>query len=167
MDKMRCQHIQPHLLALIEGELKQRKREQVARHVAACPACASAMRSLRRTLRLVQAIDVPEPSPAFWQEFGTALHQRIRREEAIQQGRRQWQFWELFRLPKPVLAAVAVSLIVVCSLPFLGGLPGQQRIPRMVLSGGDEVSLAANLDFMKHLDLLEEVDVLEQLDPSP
>jgi hypothetical protein len=37
----------------------------------------------------------------------------------------------------------------------------------MVLSGGDEVSLAANLDFLKHLDLLEEVDVLEQLDPSP
>ena len=88
---MRCQRIQPHLLALIEGELKQRKREKVARHVAACPACASAMRSLRQTLRVVQTIAVPEPSPAFWQEFGTALHQRIRREEAAHQGRRSWQ----------------------------------------------------------------------------
>ena len=37
----------------------------------------------------------------------------------------------------------------------------------MVLYGGDEVSLTANLDFLKHLDLLEEVDVLEQLYPSP
>ena len=70
-------------------------------------------------------------------------------------------------MPKPALAVVAVSLILVCSLPFLGGHLGQQRIPRMVLSGRDEVSLAANLDFLKHLDLLEEVDVLEQLDPSP
>jgi hypothetical protein len=70
-------------------------------------------------------------------------------------------------LPKPVLAAVAVSFILVGSLPFLGGHLGQQRIPRMVLAGGDEVSLATNLDFLKHLDLLEEVDVLEQLDPSP
>src|SRR5882672_7279320 len=165
MDKMPCQRIQPHLLALIEGELKQRKREKVARHVAACPACASAMRSLRQTLRVVQTIDVPEPSPAFWQEFGTTLHQRIRCEDAV--SRRRFQVWELFRLPRPVLAAVAVSLILVCSLPFLGGHLGQQRIPRMVLSGGDEVSLAANLDFLKHLDLLEEVDVLEQLDPSP
>ena len=164
---MRCQRIQPYLLALIEGELKQSKHEQVARHVAACPACASAMRSLRQTLRVVQTIDVPEPSPAFWQEFGTALHQRMRREEAAHQGRRHWQVWERFRLPKPALAAVAVSLMLVCSLPFLGGHLGQQRIPRMVLSGGDEVSLAANLDFLKHLDLLEEVDVLEQLDPSP
>jgi len=167
MDKMRCQHIQPHLLALVEGELKQRKHEKVTRHVAACPACASAMRSLRQTLRVVQTIDVPEPSPAFWQEFGTALHQRIRREEAAHQGRRHGQLWGLFRLPKPALAVVAVSLILVCSLPFLGGHLGQQRIPRMVLSGRDEVSLAANLDFLKHLDLLEEVDVLEQLDPSP
>jgi hypothetical protein len=124
------------------------------------------MRSLRQTLRVVRTIDVPEPSPAFWQEFGTALHQRIRREEAAHQGR-PWQRWELFRLPKPALAALAVSFILVCSLPFLGGHLGQQRVPRMILSGGDEVSLAANLDFLKHLDLLEEVDVLEQLDPSP
>ena len=164
---MRCQRIQPHLLALIEDELKPRKREQVARHVAACPACVSAMRSLRQTLRVVQAIDVPEPSPAFWQEFGTTLHQRMRRAEGAHQGRRGWQAWERFRLPKPALAAVAVSLMLVCSLPFLGGYLGQQRMPRMVLSGGDEVSLAANLDFLKHLDLLEEVDVIEQLDPSP
>jgi hypothetical protein len=125
------------------------------------------MRSLRQTLRVVQAIDVPEPSPAFWQEFGTALHQRIRREEAAHQGRHPWRIWEPFRLPKPALAAVAVSLILVCSLPFLGGHPGQQRIPRMVVAGGDEASLATNLDFLKHLDLLEEVDVLEQFDPSP
>src|SRR5215510_6940613 len=101
MDKMSCQRIQPHLLALIEGELKQRKREQVERHVAACPACASAMRRLRQTLRVVQTIDVPEPSPAFWQEFGTALHQRIRREEIAHQERRHWQ---LLRMPKPALA---------------------------------------------------------------
>ena len=167
MDKMRCQRIQPHLLTLVEGELKQRKREKVARHVAACPACASAMRSLQQTLRVVQTIDVPEPSPAFWQEFRTTLHQRIRQEEVDHHRRRGVQIWEYLRLPKPVLAAVAVSLVLVCSLPFLGGHLGQQRIPRMILSGGDEVSLAANLDFLKHLDLLEEVDVLEQLEPSP
>ena len=78
-----------------------------------------------------------------------------------------WQSWELFRLPKPALAAVAVSLILVCSLPFLGGHLGRRGFPGWSLSGGDEVSLAANLDFLKHLDLLEEVDVLEQLEPSP
>jgi hypothetical protein len=124
------------------------------------------MRSLRQTLRVVQTFDVPEPSPAFWQEFGPALHQRIRREEATNQRHRRFHIWELFRLPKPALAAVAASLILVCSLPFLRGHLGQQRLSRMVLSGG-EASLAADLDFLKHLDLLEEVDVLEQFDPSP
>ena len=127
MDKMRCQRIQPYLLALVEGELKQSKREKVARHVAACPACASAMRSLRQTLRVVQTIDVPEPSPAFWQEFGVALHQRIRREEAAHQGRRPGRLWELFRLPKPALAAVAGtfsagSALLTLVLTGIGGV---------------------------------------------
>jgi anti-sigma factor RsiW len=164
---MRCQHIQPHLLALIEGELTQKKHAKVSRHVAACPACASDMRKLRQTLRVVRTIGVPEPSPAFWQEFGAALHQRIHGDEAAHQRRRHWQILEIFRLPKPALAAVAVSLILAGSLPFLGGHQGQQRLPKMVVAGGDEMSLATNLDFLKHLDLLEEVDVLEQLYPSP
>jgi hypothetical protein len=153
------------LLAFIEGELTQKKDEKVARHVAACPVCASVMRSLRQTLRVIQSIDVSAPSPAFWQEFGTALHQRIRRADTVSHGR-YGQGWERFRLPRPVLAAVAVSLLLVCSLPFLSGYMGQQRMPRLMLSRGEEASLAAELDFLKHLDLLEEVEVLEQLDPA-
>ena len=163
---MRCRRIQPHLLAFIEGELQQRKRGKVEMHVAACPACASALRSLQQTLHRVQAMDVPEPSPTFWEEFGTALHQRIRREEAAQPARRRFHVWDLLRLPKPVLAAVAVSLILVGSLPFLRGHLGQQVTPSIVLSGGEEASLVADLDFLKHLDLLEEVDVLEQFDTT-
>jgi len=69
-------------------------------------------------------------------------------------------------LPKPVLAAAAVSLILASSLPFLRGHWGQKATPRIVITGGGEASLAADLDFLKHLDLLEEVDVLEQFDIS-
>ena len=131
---MRCQRIQPHLLALIEGELQQKKRDKVAMHVAACPACASAMRSLRRTLRVVQTIDVPEPSPAFWQEFGTALHQRIRREEAAQQGLAAGRSGNL-PLAQTGAGRSGGEPHPGVLLPFLGGHPGQQRIPRMVLLG--------------------------------
>jgi hypothetical protein len=163
---MRCRQIQPHLLAFIEGELTQRKHGKVAMHVAACPACASALRSLQQTLHMVQALDVPEPSPVFWEAFGTALHQRIRQEEVAHSGRRRFNIRDLFLWPKPVLAAVAVSLILVGSLPFLHGHWGQKVTPGVILSGGEEASLAADLDFLKHLDLLEEVDVLEQFDTS-
>jgi len=115
---------------------------------------------------MVQALDVPEPSPVFWEAFGTVLHQRIRQEEVAHSGRRRFDIWDLFLWPKPVLAAVAVSLILVGSLPFLHGHWGQKVTPGIILSGGEEASLAADLDFLKHLDLLEEVDVLEQFDTS-
>jgi len=163
---MRCRRIQPHLLAFIEGELTQRKRGKVALHVAACPACASALRGLQQTLHIVQAMDVPEPSSDFWEAFGTALHQRIRRAEAVHSGRQRFPIRDLFLLPKPVLAVAAVSLMLASSLPFLHGHWGQKATPRIILTGGGEASLAADLDFLKHLDLLEEVDVLEQFDTS-
>jgi len=163
---MRCRRIQPHLLAFIEGELTQRKRGKVALHVAVCPACASALRGLQQTLHMVQAMDVPEPSPAFWEAFGTTLHQRIRRAEAVHSGRHRFPIRDLFLLPKPVLAAAAVSLILASSLPFLRGHWGQKATTSISITGGGEASLAADLDFLKHLDLLEEVDVLEQFDIS-
>ena len=163
---MRCRQIQPHLLAFIEGELTQRKRGKVALHVAACPACASALRSLQQTLYMVQTMDVPEPSAAFWEAFGTTLHQRIGCAEAAHPGRYRFLIKDLFLLPKPVLAAAAVSLILASSLPFLHGHWGQKATTSIVITGGGEASLAADLDFLKHLDLLEEVDVLEQFDTA-
>ena len=69
-------------------------------------------------------------------------------------------------LPKPVLATVAVSLILASSLPFLPWHWGQQATPSIVLSGAEEASLTADLDLLKNLDLLEDVDTLEQLDAS-
>jgi hypothetical protein len=134
--------------------------------VVACPACMSTLRRLQQTLHMVQAMDVPAPSPVFWEEFGTALHQRIRQEAAVHSGHRRFHIRDLLLLPKPMLAAVAMSLLLVLSLPFLRGYQGQRTAPSVVLFRGEEASLAADLDFLKHLDLLEEVDVLEQFDTS-
>lgn len=163
---MGCRRIQHYLLALSEGELDQRRRGKVATHVAACPACAFALHSLQQTLHMVRGIDVPEPSAAFWEEFGPALHQRIRREAAASPERRRFSIRDLFVLPKPVLATLAVSLILASSVPFLPWPWGQPAIPSVVLSRGEEASLAADLDLLKNLDLLEDADVLEQLDAS-
>ena len=163
---MRCQRIQRYLLALSEGELDPRRRGKVATHVAACPACASALRSLQQTLHMVRSMGVPEPSAAFWDEFGPALHQRLRREAAASPERRRFSVRDLFALPKPVLAAVAVSLILASSLPLMHWHWGQRATPSVVLSRVEEASLTADLDLLKNLDLLEDVDTLEQLDAS-
>jgi len=163
---MRCRRIQHYLLALSEGELDQRTRGKVETHVAACPDCASALRSLQQTLHMIRGLDVPEPAAAFWEEFGPALRQRIRREAAAQPERRRFSVRDLFVLPRPVLAALAVSLILASSLPLMHWPWGQRATPRVVLSRVEEASLAADLDLLKNLDLLEDVDALEQLDAS-
>jgi len=165
---MRCQRIQAHLFAFLEGELRQRQHRRVAAHVATCAACATELRGLRQTLHLVQALEVPEPSAAFWEAFGPALRQRLRQETVVTPSQRRWPLKDFFLWPRPVLAAVAVSLILVGSLPFLYGPRGGHTptLPGLLLSGGDEASLAADLDFVKHLDLLEEVEVLEQFDTA-
>ena len=163
---MRCRRIQRYLLSLSEGELAPRRREKVATHVTACPACASALRSLQQTLHLVRGMDIPEPSAAFWEAFGPALHQRLRHEAAAYPERRRFSVRDLFVLPKPVLAAVAVSLLLVSSLPLMRWPWGQRTPPNVVLSGGEEASLTADLDLLKNLDLLEDVDVLEQFDTA-
>lgn len=163
---MGCRRIQRYVLAFSEGELDQRRREKVATHVAACPVCASALHSLQQTLHMVRDMDVPEPSAAFWEGFGPALHQHIRREAAAPPARRRFSIRDLFVLPKPVLATVAVSLILASSVPLLHWRWGPLATPSIVLSGGEEASLAADLDLLKHLDLLEDADVLEQLDAA-
>ena len=163
---MGCRRIQRYLLAFSEGELAPKRRGKVATHVAACPACASALHSLQQTLHLVRDMDVPEPSAAFWEEFGPALHQRIRREAAAQPERRRFRVRDIFVLPRPVLAALALSLILASSLPLVHWHWGQRATPRVVLSRGEEASLIADLDLLKNLDLLEDVDALEQLDAS-
>ncbi len=166
MYEMRCRRIQRYLLALSGGELDPRRRGKVETHVAACPACASTLRSLQQTLHLVRGMDMPEPSAAFWEEFGPALHQCLRREATVSPQRRRFNIRDLFVLPKPVLATVAMSLILASSLPFLRWPLVQRATPNVVLSSGEEASLAADLDLLKNLDLLEDVDALEQFDTS-
>src|SRR5262249_17198520 len=129
--EMRCRRIQHYLLALSEGELDQRTRGKVETHVAACPDCASALRGLQQTLQRIRDLDVPEPAAAFWEEFGPALHQRIRREAAIQPERRRFSVRDLFVLPRPVLAVLAGGLIPAPSLPPMPLPPGQRPPPTL------------------------------------
>ena len=163
---MRCRRTQRYLLAFSGGELDPRRHGKVATHVAACPTCASALRSLQQTLHMVRDMDVPEPSAAFWEEFGPALHQRLRREATVPPQRRRFSVRDVFALPRPVLAALAVSLILASSLPLIRWPWERGAIPNVVLSRAEEASLAADLDLLKNLDLLEDVDALEQLDAS-
>lgn len=164
---MRCRRLQPYLLAWLEGDLPPQQRHQVEAHVAGCPACAAALQNMQQTLHLVRAMEVPEPEAAYWETFMPLLSQRMRQEEAASRRRRPLlpRLWQA--LPHPALAALVVGMLLVSAMPLLRTVWEPPARPVLVLSGGREEAMAADLDFLKHLDLLEEVDVMEDADIVP
>lgn len=45
------------------------RRDATSHHLATCSRCRRELASLRRILREVQDVEVPEPSPLFWEHF--------------------------------------------------------------------------------------------------
>ena len=90
---------------LADGTLSERDLARVEGHVASCASCRQQLADLRAALTAASAVDVPEPSPLFWDHFS----RRVREAVAVQ-GRpdRAWSPW-LF----PAATAAALLLVVV------------------------------------------------------
>jgi anti-sigma-K factor RskA len=77
-------------------------------HLAACEACLAQLADLRHVMSSVVDVDVPEPSPLFWDHLSARVSSAIAAEEAPGRGRFSW-----WRIAAPVAAIVAVAAIVV------------------------------------------------------
>jgi anti-sigma factor RsiW len=87
-----CQQVRGQFSDYYDGALDD-EREQVADHIATCPACAAEYRSLVRTIDVIRAIPAEEPSIDLWQEFAPAFdafeaEQKLTVRERV---RRKWQ----------------------------------------------------------------------------
>ena len=74
-----------------------------AQHLAGCPACRTDVETLGGVLARVRAVDVPEPSPLFWDHLAARVGEAIAREPAPASTRGWWS-------PRLAWAAVAVVL---------------------------------------------------------
>ena len=82
-------------------------------HLASCDACRRQLTDMRAMMSTVAAVEVPEPSPLFWDH----VSQRVRNAVAEELPRRSWQdaaTWR--RLLRPLSAVAAASLIVAVVL---------------------------------------------------
>lgn len=107
------------LLALVEGAAADADR----RHMAACARCREEVESLALVLASVRRVDVPEPSPLFWDHLSARVrdavadepvpgpHPRGARDEALP----WWRRWGAMAWPAGlgVAAAALVALLVV------------------------------------------------------
>jgi hypothetical protein len=72
-------------------------------HLAACAACRTEVEALRGVVARVRAVDVPEPSPLFWDHLAARVGDAIAREPAPVAARGWWS-------PRLAWAAAAVVL---------------------------------------------------------
>jgi len=101
---------------------------RVAAHLAACDRCRRKAEGLRATMAVVEGVDVPEPSPWFWQRSLARIREATAAEMAW--WRQPWvrsrRMWSL------AAASVAVLALAVGTLwrhapgtaPGLGGVAG-------------------------------------------
>ena len=101
-----------------------------AAHLSVCAACAAKVRELEAVVREVAAVDVPEPSPLFWQHFTRNVKDGIDEPQTIRAG------WRL-----PWVAAWATATVVVISLITLLVLRPAE-IPHQVVDGQPRVEEA-------------------------
>jgi hypothetical protein len=142
-----CEQIREELLLNPSAELPP----ALAEHVRGCTECGSAVESLRKTWRLLDAWQVPEPSPY----FDSKLQARLREEKANPQPEGLWA-WLRARWQPALAGALAVALAIAIGTLRLRTGPAQIGPPPVTQSAAvsDLDKLDKNADVYNNFDLL-------------
>jgi len=167
---MKCSKLQELLPDLAAG--RSAAPPEMNEHIGACPACASKLEDMRKTMALLDEWQAPEPSPY----FDVRLQSRLR--EQIAQERVGWWQW----IRKPALA-LALTLLMAVGLTFVGRghkLVGDQPTdvsilrptapPGPALPGtavGDLQALDKNHELYADFDVLDDLEVQGNVTANP
>jgi hypothetical protein len=97
------------LIDSLEGTLAPARNA----HVDGCATCRAERVSLQQVLRRVAAVEVPEPSPLFWEHFSARVREAVARQP--QPATPGWQTWTW-----PRWAVGAATLVVCLTLGYAG-----------------------------------------------
>jgi hypothetical protein len=101
-------HLRPdELIDLAEGT----RAESSAPHLAECAVCRLHLAELKATMSAAAEVDVPEPSPLFWDHFSARVRQAVDAEGAPRRS-----FWTWSRVLIPAVSVAAVVLAVAVAL---------------------------------------------------
>lgn len=116
------------------------------RHAGSCAACQAEVMALRSALQQVAAVDVPEPSPLFWDHLSARVREAVAAEPPA---RARWSVaWGWTCGTVTVMVALLVSSVVLTTrspepAPVAVAAVGD---PLVVAAGDDEASLALIVD---------------------
>ena len=127
--KWRCALIQRKLPDYPDGELSPFWKRQVAAHVEICPECRRELEELAAVVRLYQDHPLPDPGPAFWQEFERELHLKLAQVNQSPEPAPRYR-----HLPHYLLGATALAGILALAVylgPFSSPTPAPQLAHRL------------------------------------
>ncbi|MGC2195989.1 MAG: hypothetical protein WA628_15035 [Terriglobales bacterium] len=160
---MKCNEIKDLMLDVAAGAGES--TPPMNEHLLGCPACASKLTEMRKTMALLDEWQAPEPSPY----FDTRLAARVR-EERAKPAQAAWLSW----LRVPVLAgALALALMMAGGVTWftVGGSRVARTdgppLPVVVQRGtavGDLQALDKNEDLYANFDLLDDLQVQPDVD---
>jgi len=101
------------LIDLAEGS----QPESSSPHLMGCSACRRQLADLRATMAAAADVDLPDPSPLFWDHFSARVHEAVADEGAPRRARWLGQ-WSGGRLAMP-LSAVTFAAVVIAAVMTL------------------------------------------------
>ena len=116
-------HLTPdELIDAVEGLLDGDRRL----HLEGCPQCQAEVAQLAATFREAGGVDVPEPSPLFWDHFSARVRAAVDAETAPD-GWAAWWRWPVL-IPLAAMALIVAALVV--TVPRRSGpSPAAQQAP--------------------------------------
>jgi hypothetical protein len=107
-------------------------------HLASCGACRQRLADLRSVMESVKDVDVPEPSPLFWDHLSARVREAVAREDLQKQsGLTAWT-WPSRRLVATLSGAAAAALVAAIWL-------SRPEPTTQLASAGDPVETAATV----------------------
>ena len=117
-------HLQPdELIDLAEGT----RAESSAPHLAECAVCRLQLEELKAMMSTAADLDVPEPSPLFWDHFSARVRQAVDAEGAPRRS-----FWTWRRVVIPAVSIATAVLAVAITLNRGNTGPVAAPLPAMV-----------------------------------
>ena len=97
-------------------------------HAGRCAACREAMADLKATLQVAADVDMPEPSPLFWDHFSNRVRAAVADQPrpgfAAEPGRSRWIGWSAGRLAVVGVLAILLIAVVIDTRARWSGEPG-------------------------------------------
>ena len=153
-------HLSPdELVDLAEGT----SSEPSSRHLESCEACRRQLADMRAMLSAAAEVDVPEPSPLFWDHFSD----RVRQAVALQGAPPRASWWEPWpRAVVPLSAAAFAAIIIAAVLGTRPGVPpaSPEASPSSLASAGLDLPLFEPLDPSTDPSLSLVADLTAELD---